>query len=192
MSYRIAIIDGRSGRRRILCPLCPIATEFYCAAKITRRQKLQLVIVPATTYRHRDAPAGARELKDGRQTVNRIALVSFALLLIISCVAPVLADPLADEMTSMNARWDAAINNADFDALLPMYTADARLMPPGAQPVTGAMAVRNFFAGRGRSVSNHKLELVDVSLIGTTPMSPPTSLPHSYRMRRRHPSLAAL
>ena len=87
--------------------------------------------------------------------MNPISLVSFALLLIISCVAPVLADPLADEMASMNARWDAAINNADFDALLPMYTADARLMPPGAQPVTGAMAVRNFFAGRGRWVSFH-------------------------------------
>jgi uncharacterized protein (TIGR02246 family) len=90
-----------------------------------------------------------------------------ALLLIISCVAPVWADPFADEMVAMNARWDAAINNADFDALLPMYTADARLMPPGAQPVIGAMAVRNFFAGRGRSTSNHKLELVDVSLMGS-------------------------
>jgi hypothetical protein len=50
------------------------------------------------------------------------SLVSFALLLVISCVAPVWADPLADEMASMNARWDAAISNADFDALLPMYT----------------------------------------------------------------------
>jgi len=99
--------------------------------------------------------------------VSRISLVSFALLLVISCIAPVCADPLADEMASMNARWDAAINNADFDALLPMYTADARLMPPGAQPVTGAMAVRNFFAGRGRNVRDHKLELVDVLLIGS-------------------------
>ena len=90
--------------------------------------------------------------------MSRLSRVSFALLLVISCVAPVWADPLGDEMASMNARWDAAINNADFDALLPMYTADARLMPPGAQPVTGATAVRNFFAGRGRSVSNHKLE----------------------------------
>ena len=35
----------------------------------------------------------------------------------------------------MNAQWDAAINNAEFDALLPLYTADGRLMPPGAQPV---------------------------------------------------------
>ena len=54
--------------------------------------------------------------------VNPISLVSFALLLIISCVTPAWADPLADEMASMNARWDAAISNADFDALLPMYT----------------------------------------------------------------------
>ena len=38
----------------------------------------------------------------------------------------------------------------------------ARLMPSGAHPVTGSMAIRNFFAGRGRRVSNHKLELVDV------------------------------
>ena len=89
--------------------------------------------------------------------MSRISLVSFALLLVISCVARAWADPLADEMATMNARWDAAINNADFDALLPVYTADATLIPPGAQPVTGPMAIRNFFAGRGRSVSNHKL-----------------------------------
>lgn len=86
--------------------------------------------------------------------MSRLSLVSFALLLVISCVARAWADPLADEMTTMNARWDAAINNADFD--------DARLMPSGAHPVTGSMAIRNFFAGRGRRVSNHKLELVDV------------------------------
>ena len=98
--------------------------------------------------------------------MSRISLVSFALLLVISCAARAWADPLADEMTSMNARWDAAINNADFDALLPLYTSDARLMPPGAQPVTGPTAIRDFFARRGRSVRNHKLELVDVLPIG--------------------------
>ena len=69
---------------------------------------------------------------------------------------------LADKVTSMNAQWDAAINNAEFDALLPLYTADGRLMPPGAQSVSGPLAIRDFFAGRGRSVRNHKLELVDV------------------------------
>ena len=94
--------------------------------------------------------------------MTRISPLSFALVLIVSHASQALADPLADKVTSMNAQWDAAINNADFDALLPLYTADGRLMPPGAQPVTGPLAIRDFFAGRGRSVRNHKLELVDV------------------------------
>jgi ketosteroid isomerase-like protein len=98
--------------------------------------------------------------------VRRISLVSIALILVVGFVAGAWADPLADEMASMNARWDAAINNADFDALLPMYTADARLMPPGVHQVTGAIAIRNFFAARGRSVRDHKLELVDVLPVG--------------------------
>ena len=98
--------------------------------------------------------------------MTRISLVSFALILMVSHASQALADPLADKVTSMNAQWDAAINNADFDALLPLYTADGRLMPPGAQPVTGPLAIRDFFAGRGRSVRNHKVELVDVLPIG--------------------------
>ena len=98
--------------------------------------------------------------------MTRIPLISFALILIVSYASQALADPLADEMTSMNAKWDAAINNADFDSLLPLYAADGRLMPPGAPPVTGPLAIRDFFAGRGRSVRNHKVELVDVLPIG--------------------------
>jgi ketosteroid isomerase-like protein len=96
--------------------------------------------------------------------MSRPSLLSYALLLIFTCnyVGPAGADPLADEISSVAAKWDAAINNADFDALLPLYTADGRLMPPGAQPVTGPLAIRNFFAGRGRSVRDHKVELVDV------------------------------
>jgi ketosteroid isomerase-like protein len=98
--------------------------------------------------------------------MTRISLVSFALILIVNHAGQALADPLVDKVTSMNAQWDAAINNADFDALLPLYAADGRLMPPGAQPVTGPLAIRDFFAGRGRSVRNHKVELVDVLPIG--------------------------
>ena len=98
--------------------------------------------------------------------MTRISRASFALLLIVSHASQALADPLADEVASMNTQWDVAINNADFDALLSLYTADGRLMPPGAQPVTGPLAIRDFFAGRGRSVRDHKLELVDVVPIG--------------------------
>jgi ketosteroid isomerase-like protein len=105
-----------------------------------------------------------RQLKEAKMT--RISLISCALILIVSHTSQAFADPLADEMTSMNAQWDAAINNANFDALLPLYTADGRLMPPGAQPVSGSLAIRDFFAGRGRSIRNHKLELVEVLPVG--------------------------
>ena len=98
----------------------------------------------------------------------RPSLISYALVLIFTCTCAGHsgADPLADEISSAAAKWDAAINNADFDALLPLYTADGRLMPPGAHPVTGSLAIRDFFAGRGRSVRNHKVELVDVLSVG--------------------------
>ena len=98
--------------------------------------------------------------------MTRISRLSFALLLIVSHASQALADPLADKVTSMNAQWDAAINNAEFDSLLPLYSADVRLIPHGAQPVSGPLAIRDFFAGRGRSVRNHKLELVDVLPLG--------------------------
>jgi ketosteroid isomerase-like protein len=100
--------------------------------------------------------------------MSRRSLLPYTLLLIFTCTCAGHsgADPLADEMSSAAAKWDAAINNADFDALLPLYTADGRLMPPGAQPVTGPLAIRDFFAGRGRSVRNHKVELVDVLSVG--------------------------
>ena len=39
-------------------------------------------------------------------------------------------------------------------------------MPPGAPPVSGPTAIRDFFAKRGTSVRNHKLELVEILPIG--------------------------
>ena len=100
--------------------------------------------------------------------MSRPSLPAYVVLLILACacVGHAGADQLANEISSLAAKWDAAINNADFDALLPLYTADGRLMPPGAQPVTGPLAIRDFFAGRGRSVRNHKVELVDVLPVG--------------------------
>jgi ketosteroid isomerase-like protein len=39
-------------------------------------------------------------------------------------------------------------------------------MPPGAAPVSGPTAIRDFFAKRGTSVRNHKLELVEILQMG--------------------------
>jgi ketosteroid isomerase-like protein len=91
--------------------------------------------------------------------------LSLVLMLVLATIAPVWADPLTEDMTKLNAQWDAAINGPNFDALLPMYAAEASLMPPGAPPVFGPTAIRDFFAKRG-TVRNHKLELVEILPIG--------------------------
>lgn len=92
--------------------------------------------------------------------------LSLLLVLLFVTVGHARADPLTEDMTKLNAQWDAAINDPNFDALLPMYATDASLIPPGAPPVSGATAIRDFFAKRGTSVRNHKLELVEVLPIG--------------------------
>ena len=100
--------------------------------------------------------------------MTRTPLASIALLSVFmfSIAVESQADSLNDEMAALNARWDAAINDPNPDALLPMYSSDARLMPPGAPPATGPVAIRDFFAARGKSVRDHKLQLVDVLAIG--------------------------
>src|SRR5262245_15391427 len=100
--------------------------------------------------------------------MTRTSLTSIALLSVVmlSFAPESRADSLSDEMAALNARWDAAINDANPDALLPMYSSDPRLMPPGAPPATGPVAIRDFFAARGKSVRDHKLQLLDVLAIG--------------------------
>jgi ketosteroid isomerase-like protein len=92
--------------------------------------------------------------------------LSLMLVLLLVTIGHARADPLTEDMTKLNAQWDAAINDPNFDALLPMYAADASLMPPGAAPVFGSTAIRDFFAKRGTSVRNHKLELVEILQMG--------------------------
>ena len=92
--------------------------------------------------------------------------LSVVLVLLLATIGHVWADPLTADMMKLNAQWDAAINDPNFDALLPMYAADARLMPSGTAAVSGPAAIRDFFAKRGTSVRNHKLELVEILQMG--------------------------
>ena len=94
-----------------------------------------------------------------------LSLVLVLVLLLVT-IGHERADPLTEDMTKLNAQWDAAINDPNFDALLPMYAPDASLMPPGSAPVSGPAAIRDFFAKRGTSVRNHKLELVEILPMG--------------------------
>ena len=70
--------------------------------------------------------------------------LSLLLVLLFVTIGHARADPLTEDMTKLNAQWDAAINGPNFDALLPLYAADASLMPPGSAPVSGPTAIRDF------------------------------------------------
>ena len=93
-------------------------------------------------------------------------ILPVVLVLLLVTIGHAWADPLTEDMMKLNAQWDAAINGPNFDALLPMYAADASLMPPGSAPVSGPTAIRDFFAKRGTSVRNHKLEIVEILPMG--------------------------
>ncbi len=55
------------------------------------------------------------------------------------------ADPSV--ITSRSDAWEAALNAADIDALVALYTSDARLLPPNGEIVSGSAAVRTEFGG---------------------------------------------
>jgi ketosteroid isomerase-like protein len=93
-------------------------------------------------------------------------LALLSALLTFNVAGPAHADAVTDQMVALNARWDAAINGPDFDALIPMYSEDAELMPPGARPVTGAVAIRGFFAARGTSARDHHLQFMRMITFG--------------------------
>jgi ketosteroid isomerase-like protein len=50
-------------------------------------------------------------------------------------------------ITSRSDAWEAALNAADIDALVALYTSDARLLPPNGEIVSGSAAVRTEFGG---------------------------------------------
>jgi ketosteroid isomerase-like protein len=112
---------------------------------------------------HRPQAGGHGQIKEGKVMSKTLSVV---LVLLLATIGHVWADSLTADMMKLNAQWDAAINDPNFDALLPMYAADARLMPPGTGPVSGPTAIRDFFAKRGTSVRNHKLELVEILPMG--------------------------
>ncbi len=59
--------------------------------------------------------------------------------------APQSADPSV--ITSRSDNWETALNAKDVDALVELYTTDARLMPPNDEAMSGHNAVRSMFGG---------------------------------------------
>ena len=67
-------------------------------------------------------------------------------------------------MDAANASFLAAYNTQNGAAFRGLYTSDAMLLAPGAQPVIGAEAIAAFWADRikGGSRKNHTFDIVRV------------------------------
>ncbi len=67
-------------------------------------------------------------------------------LMILGCTqAPMSTD--GSVLTARTADWEAALDAKDIDALVMIYTSDARLLPPNGEMVSGSDAVRTIFGG---------------------------------------------
>ncbi len=73
-------------------------------------------------------------------------MATAALLALAACTqAPAPVDPSV--ITSRSDAWEEALNAKDIEALVALYTGDARLMPPDGATVSGSEAVREIFGG---------------------------------------------
>jgi ketosteroid isomerase-like protein len=78
-------------------------------------------------------------------------------------------DTIKAAMASTNAIFDKeVIGKRNFAALDDIYTADARILPPGAPMISGISEIRKFWMGLVESVnaSSGALESVDVLTAG--------------------------
>lgn len=97
--------------------------------------------------------------------MKKLLILMPLILLAVGCTqstAP--ADP--SEITSRSAEWDAALNAKDIDAIVALYTDNARMMAPNMPMSTGGDGVRAAFTGMIEAGLSVKLTSVDAVVAG--------------------------
>jgi uncharacterized protein (TIGR02246 family) len=74
-----------------------------------------------------------------------VGLVALALALPLPALAQAGASDLRAQVAKLEQGWQTAYNAGDAAALSALYTSDGKLLPPGAEPVSGAAAMKAFF-----------------------------------------------
>lgn len=86
-------------------------------------------------------------------------------LVITACnQSPAPAD--SSVITSRSKAWETALNAQDIDALVALYTRDARVLPPNHKTVTGSAAVRAEFGAMIDAGVSAKLTSVEAMVSG--------------------------
>ena len=85
-----------------------------------------------------------------------VGLVALALALPLPAFAQAGAGDLRAQIGKMDQTWQKAYNAGDAAALAALYTPDAKVMAPGAEPASGTKAIQALFAadlGRGTKIA---------------------------------------
>jgi uncharacterized protein (TIGR02246 family) len=92
----------------------------------------------------------------------RIAIIAGCSIL---GAAPAFAQDKAT-IVKLNDAWAAAFNKGDASAVAAMYTADAFVLPPGAEMVKGRAAIEAFWRQAAQQMGDAKFTTIDVLPLG--------------------------
>jgi uncharacterized protein (TIGR02246 family) len=77
---------------------------------------------------------------------RRIAVCLVALALTLPLPAAAQSGDLRAQLEKLGTAWEKAFNAGDAAAVAALYTKDAKVMAPGAEPVSGRKAIQDVFA----------------------------------------------
>src|SRR5436189_5226184 len=97
--------------------------------------------------------------------VKRAILVLTGLML---AVAPPAVAQSKATMQQLNDRWAEAVNKGDANAVAAMYTADAYVLPAGAEMVKGRPAIEAMWRQNMQQIDNVKCTTIDVKPLGSS------------------------
>jgi uncharacterized protein (TIGR02246 family) len=97
--------------------------------------------------------------------VKRAILVLTGLML--AAASPAVAQSKAT-MQQLNDRWADAFNQGDAPAVAAMYTADAYVLPAGAEMVKGRPAIEAMWRQNMQQIGNIKCTTIDVKPLGSS------------------------
>jgi uncharacterized protein (TIGR02246 family) len=95
-----------------------------------------------------------------------LGLTALALVLPIPALAQTGGGDVRAQITQMSQAWETAYNAGDAAALTALYTKDAKVMAPGAEPASGSAAIRSLFQADVANGAKNTLTIDDVTGFG--------------------------
>ena len=100
------------------------------------------------------------------RTKRRVALAGFLAVTLVLAPNAGQAQDAKAEVTKASEAYETAYNANDGAALASLYSADAVVMPPGAEPASGGAAIKAMFATPNPAGITMDLEIKDLMVSG--------------------------